>query len=226
MGLIQSIVGQQRVQFIQSQTGTIFSIDCTMKETHGRNAEATKFEIEDGDIISDHIILDPFTLELEGIISDSPLSIKNALLTTAAAVVGNKLGGALGAVVGVTGLAIFNALQNSGSPSVAAYAQLLALQENRIPVDIVTKLRTYKDMYMGKLSVPVDNQTGDAMIFNVSFAQLIIVQPQTINIQQFQNGDLSAEEANAGKQELENPLLAKAKQGLKDEQSLAGKFGL
>lgn len=224
MGIIQSIIGKQRVQFIQSQMGTIFTIDCTMKESHSRKSDATEFEIEDGSTISDNIIIKPFTLEIEGMISDSPLSLKQALLTTTAQVVGNKIAGQLGSLVGLAGLSLFNALAKSGSPSVAAYGQLLALQENKMPIDIVTSLNRYTNMYMTNLTAPRDNATGDALVFNVSFSQLRIVKPQTINIQQFQNGDLSAEEANAGKQEAENPLLQKFKQGQEQFKSLAGKF--
>lgn len=45
--------------------------DLTIKETHERNAETTDHPVEDGSFISDHIIIKPETVQLEGFLTDS-----------------------------------------------------------------------------------------------------------------------------------------------------------
>jgi len=50
-------------------------LDASLKESHNRTARVTENEIEDGSVISDHVKLDPKTLTMEGVISDTPISI-------------------------------------------------------------------------------------------------------------------------------------------------------
>lgn len=211
MGLIQTLTGREKVQIIDRK-GTIFAIDCTKKEKHDRKSEPTKFPVEDGTNISDHIILEPFKLEIEGIISDTPISIVRGLITAGASAIGN--------VVGVAGVALFNSLSSSGKPSVAAYLQLLEIQKNRKAISVLTSLKKYKNMYVSNVSAPRDNETGDALNFTVSFEEIIIVRPKTINIQQFKVEDVSAEESDQGSQESE--LVRQFKKGQALSKKVAG----
>lgn len=220
-GLIATLLGtQQRVQFIQSDTGTVVTLDASISETHKRESPPTEFPVEDGTTISDHIIIKPFELEIQGMISDTPIKLLNSVLTTAAGVALPASG-----LVGVgAGLALFNALAGSGSPSVSAYGQLLLLQEGRKAFDVLTTLKRYTGMFIKSISVPRDVGTGRALIFTVSLGQLLIVKPQTVNIQIFQDSDLSSDQANLGKQQESgvDPL----QQGYKDTVSFAKKIGL
>lgn len=49
-------------------------LDAVISEAHVYNSRVTNYPIEDGRIISDHIINDPDTLQLTGLVSDTPLS--------------------------------------------------------------------------------------------------------------------------------------------------------
>lgn len=49
-------------------------IDAVLNEDHQYNSRVTNYPVEDGRIISDHIINEPETLSLTGVVSDTPLS--------------------------------------------------------------------------------------------------------------------------------------------------------
>jgi hypothetical protein len=53
-----------------SKTGTSaggIDFDCFVSETHNRSADLTKFPIEDGSIISDHVVNNPIELTINGL---------------------------------------------------------------------------------------------------------------------------------------------------------------
>jgi hypothetical protein len=216
-GLIGKIAGAKRVQFIQQPTGTILELDCSVKETHSRESPATKFPVEDGTSISDDIILQPISLEIEGIISDTPLNLGQALLTSVA----TSVLPSVGVIAGAGGLALFNALQGSDSPSVAAFIQILKLQETKQPFDVITTLNRYTNMWIESISVPRDKDTARVIHFTMKLTQLIVVSPQTVNIAKFNNADLSASELNAGKQE--SGAISAAQRGAIDARAAVAK---
>lgn len=51
------------------------TLDATLSENHFYTAKASTYPIEDGRVISDHIINENETVEIRGVVSDSPLSI-------------------------------------------------------------------------------------------------------------------------------------------------------
>lgn len=209
--VVSSLTGkQQRVQFIQNPTGTVIVLDACVQETHSRESPPTEFEIEDGQTVSDNIVVKPFSLEIQGVISDTPLSALASALTTAAGVA-LPSAGLVGASVGINAArALFPAIAESESPSVNAYLQLLSLQENKQPFDVLTTLRRYKNMWIKSISVPRDSQTGQVLLFTVSLVELLLVSPVTVNLQIFKDSDLAADFANQGRQEMIDPAAAKA----------------
>lgn len=61
-------------KYAQSSVGGIF-LDATLTEDHQYNARATSYPIETGGDITDHIINEPETLNITGIVTDTPLSL-------------------------------------------------------------------------------------------------------------------------------------------------------
>lgn len=209
MGLIGS---SQRVQFIPIPTSTVpiptasvIQFDASLKENHTRESPPTEFPIEDGGVISDHVIVKPFGLELTGIITDTPIGGVQGLLTETASSLVSSLVPPAGIVAGAAAYSLFSSLSNSKRPSVAAYAQLLSLQENAQPFDVLTSLFRYPSMWIKSITAPRDSETGDSLIFSVSLVQLILVQPQSVNVQVFADPALSANKADLGEQGLTLP---------------------
>lgn len=212
MGLLSQVLGQnQRVQFIQNSSSTVIQLDASLKENHSRKSTLTKFPIENGTSVSDHKILEPFELEITGIITDSPLSGVQQLITEVATTAASALIPPVGVIAATTaGSLLFRAIANAQSPSVAAYLQLLQLQSNAAPFDVITSLYRYPSMWISNLSVPRDAETGKALIFTVSLTQGQLVQPQSVNIQIFSNPGLAANQADLGQQPLNLPSAAQA----------------
>jgi hypothetical protein len=218
MGLLGSILGgQQKVQFIQNDN-TIIEFDASIHENHTRDSVPTEFPIEGGNTISDHVIVKPFALELNGIISDSPISPTK--ITQIASELTASLLPPVGIVTGALGVALFNTISNSQSPSVAAYAQLLQLQQNAQAFDVLTTLYRYPSMWIKSITVPRDAGLGNVLMFTISLVQLTLVSPQSVNIQIYADPDTAAGLANVGQQNL-NPLQAAAQKGFATEQAFS-----
>lgn len=221
MGLLGSIIsGQTRVQFIQNNN-TVIQLDCSMKETHSRESPASEFPIENGDVISDHIIVKPFALEITGIISDSPIGGVGGLLTEVATSLTSKLVPKLGVVALGGAVALLGALSKSKSPSVQAYLQLIKLQESAKPFDVLTSLYRYPTMWIKSLSAPRSVDTGKSLEFTVQLTQLLLVSPQSVNVSIFANSALSANRGDLGQQGL--GILNGFQQGLNNATSLIKK---
>jgi hypothetical protein len=60
-------------KYTKSKIGSVF-LDATLLETHESTSVATSFPIEDGSFISDYIINNPETLQITGLVTDTPLS--------------------------------------------------------------------------------------------------------------------------------------------------------
>lgn len=61
-------------KYSQTRVGGIF-LDAVISEDHNYNSRVTNYPIEDGTFVSDHIINEPERLEIEGIVSDTPINI-------------------------------------------------------------------------------------------------------------------------------------------------------
>lgn len=60
-------------KYAKSKIGSVF-LDATLSEVHESTSVATSFPIEDGSFISDYIINNPETLQISGLVTDTPLS--------------------------------------------------------------------------------------------------------------------------------------------------------
>jgi hypothetical protein len=168
----------------------VLTLDASLEESHSSKAPATDFEVEDGYNISDFQIIKPFMLTLTGVIS--PPGITQAA-GTALNVVNNAS-------------AIFSALTGNPSPSVAAYLQLIQIQNQRQSVQVVTSLNApfqsnsqvpalYDNMFIEEITVPRDAETGNCLLFDVVLKQLKLVSPSQISISLLTNPDASLQQA-------------------------------
>lgn len=198
-GLTSILNGKTKVQFIQNNK-TVITLDASISEAHSRASTPTEFPVENGMVVSDHILIKPFTLEITGIISDNPIGGIQGLLTEAATTLTSALlpTKALTAVSGAVSL--MSAIAKSKSPSAAAYVNLLSLQQNGQPMDVITSLYRYSNMWISNISVPRDAASGKILLFTIQLKQLLLVSPQSVNVSIFANAALSANNADVGKQ--------------------------
>lgn len=133
-------------------------IDCTRTETHTFDSEITEFPVESGSVISDNVRLLPLRIDLECIVSNTPFgeAARQATPTN---------------VNGERGIEVPEAALRSN----IVYEHLRAIQNAREPVTIRTSRGKFESMLLKTLTIPRDNQTGDAIVFTANFQQVLII---------------------------------------------------
>jgi hypothetical protein len=91
--------------------------------------------------------------------------------------------------------------------SVKLYDQLRTLQASREPFAIVTGLRSYKNMMIETLSVPVDATTGSALILTADCREVLIVETKSTSMpprSKHADGAKTGGVADKGDKQLQN----------------------
>jgi hypothetical protein len=137
-------------------------VDAFIKETHTLSAEITEHPVEDGSVMVDHIINRPFSLSIDGIISNTPMSL--------------------------VGLTVFDSavryFENESNDTVAqALATIEDLFAKRTPLSIATSLKTYHKMVLESLSI--DRGGGfynDSLHFTCTAKQIRLAYQERIKV--------------------------------------------
>ena len=93
------------------------------------------------------------------------------------------------------------------APLSEVYQSLLKLQSDRIPFDVVTGKRTYKNMLLEELSVRTDGPTENVLSASLDLKEIVIVSVSTVTVpessQKQANPGKTASTENAGKKQAE-----------------------
>ena len=204
------------VHFLDVRTGEcIFQFDAVINEQHSRDALVTQFPVETGQVVTDHIVVSPPELTVQGIITDSPIGNARSLLTEAIAtgvtfVSPPLLVAAYGAAYGAA--SSYQADQGTKSPSQIAFTKLMRLMggdpETTPPtppslVHVHTKMALYTNMAIKSVTLPRDKTVSNAIIVQVALQKVFLVTPQTVNIGVLANPQLAAAKADEGNKALE-----------------------
>lgn len=122
-----------------------FDIDASLRETHAFDSEVTEHPVEAGADIADHVRARPIIVQIEGVVSNTPIG----------ELVANRRAGSI--------------------PTDDAFKWLMDIRDAREPVSIITALKNYDNMVLESLNVPLDSRTGDALRFTASFKQIVLV---------------------------------------------------
>lgn len=87
------------------------------------------------------------------------------------------------------------------TPLTTIYQDLLTLQASRVPFDVTTPKRIYRNMLMTVLGQTTDKLTENCLKINVTFQQIIIVSVSTVNVPRInqKNPGSTGATQNAGK---------------------------
>jgi hypothetical protein len=122
-----------------------YPIDAALSEEHSFDSEVTEHPVENGADIADHVRARPIVVQMEGVVSDTPIGD------------------------------IATQRTGTNLPSEDAFARLMAIRDARQPVTIQTSLQTFENMVLQSLSVPRDARTGRALKFRAIFVQVTLV---------------------------------------------------
>jgi len=158
--------------------------DMTKSISHQNVADPTEEPIENASIVGDHIDVRPKVVTFEGIMSEAPITIGQALLGNFAGAVpaiggfGNTLGGTL--FTGIAATLGGNLLNSSENRLEKALNAMLDLQQKKIIVTLVTGLRAYNNMVLQSFTPIEEPTTGNSLIFTATFKEIQIVQSESV----------------------------------------------
>jgi len=143
--------------FASSAQGKIqsISIDAIISEQASYQSTVTDEPVETGEEITDHIVNHAQTVDIKGVITDSPYGETFDLI---------------------------NQNSDNMSRSKSAYESLLALWANKTIFDVVSGFDIYTDMAFTNFTINRDANSGKAIDFNASFKHIVRVSPQHIKI--------------------------------------------
>lgn len=161
----------------------LIKIDATRAEEHSLKSKATEHEVEDGSNISDHVIKSPRTVTIEGVVSDDPITLTQAVVGSLAGITGSLIGDVGGAVAtGAISKLGNELLSNSSKPSKDAFDILELIHESSIPVMITTSIKTYTNMIMENLSIPRNSRNANSLEFRANFREIKIIESEVVDI--------------------------------------------
>lgn len=129
-----------------------YFFDAFLRVDHTSKLNITSHPVETGANISDHAFLEPAELVIEIGMSDTAKSLVNGQFS------------------------------DGKSRSVTAFQVLKELQAQRIPLQIHTRLNTYKNMLIETISVPDDYRTLYGLKATVTFREVLIASTKTVKL--------------------------------------------
>lgn len=160
MAGLPPVLGSQYQQYLSDTSQLIyvktniggFFFDAFIKEEHTTSLTITNHPVETGAAISDHAYVNPAQLVMDIGMSDVSESL----------VSGQFSGG--------------------WSRSSTAYAILLELQKQRIPLQVLTRLNLYQNMLIETIAAPDDHTTLYGLKATVTMKEIFVATVQTVKI--------------------------------------------
>lgn len=171
-------------------------LDASHIENIKYSSKLTDHYVENGSVISDHILLQPISFSLEGSITDDSIDI-------------------VGYAQSFFNLPKFNIsnISNRGAKQVAAYELLTSLYNSKSLVTVVAYLDTFTDMAIENLVFPNDANTGNRLFFKIELKKANFATVKTVNV-----GTLSGSGGiNSGKN-LQDMVSKKTNLGIQQTQ--------
>jgi len=169
---------------VPNKIGSI-TLDAVIEESHGSPVRLTTNPVEEGVDITDHAIIEPKTLSMRAVVSDNPLGI--AAFT--------KI------VDDITGLFGSSTSENN-TRSNQAYSALVTLQEARQPLEIITSLLVYTDMFITDINTIRDKDTSKIVFMDITFEEVLITSSEIITLSEEDLASGATQKQAASKTEL------------------------
>lgn len=130
------------------------TVDCSISETHSRQADITEHPVEKGSDISDNYRAKPRQVQITGMVSSTPIQTGFP---------GQSLVSAVGSII------------SGDDPVQNAWKTFNAYIDDGELISIFTSLQEYKDVGLSDLSTTRDAKTGQVLSFSITAKQIRIV---------------------------------------------------
>lgn len=179
-------------------------LDATLSEQFDAPIEITKHPVEKGNDVSDHIILRPESVAIEGVITNTPMDLDAlavGLSTSVAASIGLELGNQFGAAIATASFLGASSRSNLLTPNSAtseigeggeefpnsltgnknarindAVEEFLSIRNERSSVSIITGLKKYESYYLSGFKVNRNKSSGGSISVSLRFQRVDIVE--------------------------------------------------
>ena len=155
MGFLGDILGGAERVSIGEDGGDPLVLDASVREVHSVTGEVSEHPVETGIDIVDHYRVLPRKIQIEGVITDTPIS------------------------TGLPGATLVNSViglvNGSEDPSANAWLELQRFFNDAVVVTIHTSLHDYTNMVLTDLSVTRNTSTAQGLHFTVSAREVRFV---------------------------------------------------
>ena len=180
-------------------------IDAFIHETHTFSSEITEHPIESGSVIGDHVYNMPFALTIDGIISNTPMSLVGLVAFDSAK------------------RFLTNPQGKDNDFALIAFEKIEELFERREPISIATSLKIYHKMVLESLSIERGAGAHESLHFNCTAKQIRLVCQELIKIPGPKVSRAKPKQKK-GLQETK-PISIEKAEGLKKDNSLIFSLG-
>lgn len=142
-------------------------LDIIIREGATATARVTENPVEFGANVNDHIIIEPMTFSVSGVVSNISSTVAGVITTTQ------------------------NIFSASSAKAKEAWEALLELQASKIPFTLVQGLKEYENVVILSLSEQQDKDTSNGLFFTATLKEIIFVGTQSITTEQFNDQDTS-----------------------------------
>jgi hypothetical protein len=155
MALLSLIFGEKT----KARIGVV-ELDASLSETHSMSAEVTNHPLEEGSEISDHIRKQPDSIQITGVVSNTPLVYLANIQAPSPLV---------------------NDLTPVSDRAELAYVELQRIMSQGETVEVVTSLRTYENMALTSLSITRDAASGNVLNASMDLREVIIAKSEVVS---------------------------------------------
>lgn len=219
------------IQYIANDTAIeLIQIDVTSSEEHGFSSKVTEHPVEDGSVISDHLVKSPKRLSLTGIVSDDPISISPSPTDSIDGVGGSVIGGSPKTESSKTSSKVGSSLLSKGEGKLSkiAFEIFQSMSNDRLLLTIITELETYTNMVLENFKVNKTARTANALAFTATFKEVVIAVSEVVEVppevivsdakdsasKKQNKGKLSTSDAEGKTEEKGSSLLFKLKEAI------------
>ena len=151
-------------------------IDVFTKLSPSHKSTITKSYIEDGSYIADHVTVEPFSITFDAVISNTPIVLRDVLMSNVLSGVVSETSKRAGAVAGAAagiGIASYSAYANkSENRADTVYDTITDLWKRRQIVTLQTGLKAYPMLVITGFQPEITGETGSALRFTMSLEEI------------------------------------------------------
>jgi hypothetical protein len=178
------------------------TLDASIEEHHKQSSDVTEHPVEIGPNVSDFVRPQPFALEIQGVISNTPIVLPPASEMDGSRIVpvsvdgpphtvGNTLGRPLPGFNFIAGQRVTSIPQRKAATigfdpefdrATKVYNLVMGLVTEGVLLTVVTAIATWENMVLQSADITRNAQVGDALDLNLSLRQVRLAEVDTVEV--------------------------------------------